>query len=162
MQQRSSFLSSIYVCKMYCLGSLSLTCVSGPVQLVVLGLSLVRCSGGRQDSMEPAVSWKRKAARFSSCVRIYACPEGQRQRPVLLLQQAALCRQSGLPAVLHGQLIPVLRLHGFFHGIRLQVVHPGFAFHLVLPRVSVAARLLPRGDAVVAAAFLRLRVELLV
>ncbi|PWA22734.1 hypothetical protein CCH79_00002018 [Gambusia affinis] len=142
--------------------SLSLTCVSGPVQLVVLGLSLVRCSGGRQDGMEPTVSWKSKAARFSSCVRIYAGPEGQWQRPVLLLQQAALCGQSGLPAVLHGQLIPVLRLYGFFHGIRLQVLHPGFAFHLVLPRVSVAARLLPRGDAVVAAAFLRLRVELLV
>lgn len=139
----------------------SLTCVSVQVQWVLPRFSLVRRSSSSQNSMESTVSRKCEAARFPSRVRINAVPEGQRQGSVLLLQQAALSRQSGLPAVLHLQLVSVLRLEGIFHRKCLEVVHPCVALHLVLPRISVAARLLAGGSAVVAAAaILRLGVEL--
>lgn len=128
----------------------------------MLGLPLV-CGGGcgSQDGVEPAVPGQGEAAGFPSGLRVHAGPEGQ--RPVLLLQHAALRGQRGLPAVLHGELVPVLRQHGLLHGERLQVVHPGVVLHLLLPGVPVAARRLPGGDAVVAAAAVqRLGVELLV
>lgn len=70
----------------------------------------------------------------------------------MFLQQASWRRQRGLPSVLHGQLITVVNHQGLLPGERLQVLQPHVGLHLVLPRVSVAAHLLPGRDAVVAAA----------
>lgn len=81
----------------------------------------------------------------------------------MFLQQASWRRQGGLPSVLHGQLIAVVNHQGLLPGKCLQVLQPHVGLHLVLPRVSVAAHLLPGRDAVVAAAagVEGLRVELL-
>lgn len=52
-----------------CKTAVCLTTASGPVQLVVVGLSLVGCSGGGgQDGVEPAVPGEGEAAGFPSHV----------------------------------------------------------------------------------------------
>lgn len=113
--------------------------------------------------MQPTVSGQREAAGLPSGLGLDAGSEGQRQGPVLFLQQAALRWQGGLPSVLHGQLVPVLCEQRLLHREGLEVVHPGVVLHLVLPRVPVAAaRILAGRDAVVAAAVRRLRVEVVV
>lgn len=83
----------------------------------------------------------------------------------MLLQQASRRWQGGLPSVLHGQLIAVVNHQGLLPGKGLQVLQTHIGLHLVLPRVPVAAHLLPGRDGVVAAAAASvegLRVELLV
>lgn len=70
----------------------------------------------------------------------------------MFLQQGVWRRKGGLPSVLHGQLVAVVDHQGLLPGERLKVLQPHVGLHLVLPRVSVAAHLLPGRDAVVAAA----------
>lgn len=119
----------------------------------MLGFPLIRrSSGSSQDGMEPAVPGQCEAAGLPSRFGIDARPERQGQGPVVLLQQAPRGRQGGLPPVLHGQLIAVVDHQGLLPGKRLEVLKPQVGLHLVLPRVSVAAHLLPGRDDIVATA----------